>query len=297
MKEDTIKTWDALAPHWDKTITAHGNIYWKRLQAPCLERLLSGQVTTDRRAKCLDLATGNGLVARWLVDHGYARSVLATDASSEMLRIAKGHFASMEYREIATRQMDVTSDYDWSMLIGEDVYTNEGQEQEGGFDVVVMNMALMDVETIEPLANALAELLRPEGVFVATLLHPVFVTSNAAKSVSISFNPETGEQQVIRGRLVTEYLDVPPFKGIAVPGQPVKQMYYHRPCKGSFRHSSDTGWSWTPWKSRPLRLRILMRRGLSRVGTLRSCLLYLGSRCGKWHRRYASVAAEISSNV
>lgn len=36
--------------------------------------------------------------------------------------------------------------------------------QTGGFDVVIMNMAIMDVSTIEPLAAALPKLLKKDGM-------------------------------------------------------------------------------------------------------------------------------------
>lgn len=33
-----------------------------------------------------------------------------------------------------------------------------------GFDIIVMNMAIMDVETLDPLAAALPQLLKKDGV-------------------------------------------------------------------------------------------------------------------------------------
>ncbi|KAK4173913.1 hypothetical protein QBC36DRAFT_193576, partial [Triangularia setosa] len=92
-----------------------------------------------------------------------------------------------------------------------------------------LNMALMDIERLDILASALPRLLNPGGVFVATVLHPVFFTSNASRSISISFDTETGEQVTTRSKIITEYLDVAPSKGIACPNQLVKQIYYHRP--------------------------------------------------------------------
>ncbi|KAK0665429.1 S-adenosyl-L-methionine-dependent methyltransferase [Cercophora samala] len=191
-----VQAWDEIASFWDEAITPLGNNYFHRLQAPCLDRFLSKHLHSD--ARCLDLATGNGLIARWMLDKG-AGWVLATDASSKMVDIAERHF--------------VSGGYDGKKL----------------FDVIVINMALMDIERLDVLAAALPRLLSPGGVFVATVLHPVFFTSNAAKSISISFDPVTGEQVTTRSKVITEYLNVAPAKGIACPNQPVKQMYYHRP--------------------------------------------------------------------
>ena len=45
-----------------------------------------------------------------------------------------------------------------------------GQQGENKFDIVLMNMAIMDVSTIEPLAQALPQLLKPNGVYVSLIL-------------------------------------------------------------------------------------------------------------------------------
>lgn len=36
--------------------------------------------------------------------------------------------------------------------------------QAGGFDIVLINMAIMDIANIEPLAEALLRLLKPDGL-------------------------------------------------------------------------------------------------------------------------------------
>lgn len=42
--------------------------------------------------------------------------------------------------------------------------------KEGGFDVVLINMAIMDVETLDPLADALPKLLKRNGTCVSAFL-------------------------------------------------------------------------------------------------------------------------------
>ena len=63
---------------------------------------------------------------------------------------------------------------------------------------------------------------------MATLLHPVFSTSGAATSLDVRYDPVTGDRQVVRGKVIREYMSVPPAMGIAVPGQPVKQVRVQR---------------------------------------------------------------------
>lgn len=60
--------------------------------------------------------------------------------------------------------------------------------------------------------------------FVAALLHPVFFTSNASRQIDVRYDPATGECEVVRGKLIKEYMSVPPAMGIAIPGQPEKQV-------------------------------------------------------------------------
>ncbi|AEO61384.1 hypothetical protein MYCTH_2311484, partial [Thermothelomyces thermophilus ATCC 42464] len=213
-----IASWEANAAYWDSTITKQGNKYWRRLQEPSLTRLLKLTLSSSSPCRALDLATGNGLCARWLVRNG-ATSVLATDASENMLALARAHCedgeeSELERKEIRWRRVDVTSKSDLTALA----------RDESPFEIVLMNMAIMDVADLEPLAGVLRDLLVENGVFVATLLHPVFFTSNATRNIEVRFDPVTGESEIVRGKIVREYMSVPPSLGIAVPGQPEKQV-------------------------------------------------------------------------
>ncbi|KAK3305188.1 S-adenosyl-L-methionine-dependent methyltransferase [Chaetomium strumarium] len=229
LSADAIHAWETIAQYWDATITKHGNKYWRRLQEPCLARLL-GPALQRPGCKALDLATGNGLCARWLARNG-AHSVLATDGTDEMLRLADAHRQTEEEpwkSKVRLQKLDVTSAADFARL-------EQNDDGDFGFDIVLMNMAAMDVADLEPLAGALGKgLLAKDGVFVATLLHPVFSTSGAAINIQRRFNPATGEEEITRSRVITEYMDVPPAKGIAVDGQPAKQLYFHRPMHELF---------------------------------------------------------------
>ena len=110
-------------------------------------------------------------------------------------------------------------------------------------------MAIMDIPTIEPLVRALPKLLAKGGMYVtsstfgkvrvwiqvntlsfmATVLHPVFFTSNATRKIEIDFDRETGKTQVTRSKVIKDYLFVPPYKGWALPGQPRMQVGHRTP--------------------------------------------------------------------
>ncbi|KAJ4390307.1 hypothetical protein N0V85_007357 [Neurospora sp. IMI 360204] len=144
-----------------------------------------------------------------------------------MLQIARNWTRGEEWSvNVVFFKLDVTRTEDFELLI--DHYFEEK------FDIVLMNMAIMDVSTLEPLAQALPKLLKPNGVFVATVLHPVFMTSGASRNVDLRYDGETGDLEVVRTKVIKNYLHVPPYKGIAIPGQPKRQLYFHRPMDELF---------------------------------------------------------------
>ncbi|KAI1419332.1 S-adenosyl-L-methionine-dependent methyltransferase [Xylaria sp. FL1777] len=222
MHDESIASWITNAAYWDEGIQ-EGNKYWQRLQEPALERMIPFQSQTETRV--LEFATGNGLVARWLVGKG--ATVLATDVSTEMLDFAKRRERPEHQGKISYRQLDVTSSQALDALARESITAD-------GFDVVIINMAIMDISTIEPLAAALPKLLKKNGIFVATVLHPVFITSGARRSIQIVDSGPDGYIEIIREKTIEKYLDVPPYYGVALHGQPARQVYYHRPLHELF---------------------------------------------------------------
>ncbi|KAK5987958.1 hypothetical protein PT974_12094 [Cladobotryum mycophilum] len=220
--KEALASWEDNAEFWDSGVGEQGNKYWKRLQEPSLQRLL-GENLKHQDCRALDLATGNGLCSRWLAKHG--ATVTATDGTSGMLEQARKYSAGAD--RISFSKLDVTDANDFVPFV-------EKAAETGGFDIVLMNMAIMDVSTLDPLADALPKLLKKDGVFVATMLHPVFFTSTYSRNVEVKFDPETGELEVIRSKVIKEYLDVKPAKGVAVVGQKSKQIYFHRPLHELF---------------------------------------------------------------
>lgn len=105
LHEESVASWRTNATYWDNGIGQDGNKYWKRLQQPTLERMIPFQ--PEKEMRVLELATGNGLVARWLASNG--ASVLATDASPEMLEIAARREMPEHKGKTSYLQLDATS--------------------------------------------------------------------------------------------------------------------------------------------------------------------------------------------
>lgn len=106
--DSALKYWNNNANFWDEAVGVEGNEYWTALQRPALERLIKFKPG----CKALDLATGNGLVARWLAQGG--ATVIATDGSTNMLGRAARHTPKDQKDLITYEPLDVTNPADFS---------------------------------------------------------------------------------------------------------------------------------------------------------------------------------------
>lgn len=202
--DDVRAAWDALAGYWDERMEA-GATWQQHLIEPVVERLLE----LRPRERVLEIACGNGEFARRMSELG--ASVLATDFSDPMLERARGRGGDVEYR-----RADATLE-DELLALGDP----------GSFDAIVSNMAVMDMASIEPMASASARLLRPGGRLVLSTVHPAFNSGETVPTAeSVYRDGEVGKVYSVK---VSSYGKVSTRKGVAIPGQPVEQWYFHRP--------------------------------------------------------------------
>jgi ubiquinone/menaquinone biosynthesis C-methylase UbiE len=203
LHEDVRSAWDQLASFWDERMEA-GATWQRHLIQPAVERLL----LLERGERILEIACGNGEFARRMSELG--GRVLATDFSEQMLERAGLHGGDVEYRSADATDMQAL------LALGEPA----------SFDAVVSNMAIMDMESIEPMVAAAARLLKPGGRFVFSTLHPAFNSGDARPIVELDSRGSTGEIYSVK---VASYDRAFTDKGIALPDQPVEQWYFHRP--------------------------------------------------------------------
>ncbi|KAK5062707.1 hypothetical protein LTR84_004781 [Exophiala bonariae] len=225
--KSALEFWDANAPVWDDVMREDGNDYWTVLEMPALQRM--AEVKPGDSA--LDLATGNGLVARWLVENG-ASTVSATDGSSAMLQYAIKRTSDWatargpQHEDSITFKTLNVVDRDQVNLFVQEV----SEYKPAGFDVITMNMAIMDIPDLVPLAHLISVVLKAHsGRFIATILHPLFFTSGASRHIEASEDSE-GNRVIDRSIVVRQYLDVPPRKIAPITSdQPARQIAFHRP--------------------------------------------------------------------
>ena len=187
-----------------------GNDFVNHLVWPATERLLDLKANEE----ILDIACGNGFSSRKLSRIG--AKVTAFDFSEVMIEAAMS-VKSDENKRIDYRVMDAT---DPSALL--DLGTHR-------YDAAICCMALFDMADIEPLFRSLLRLLKKDGRFVFSLIHPCF---NNDRMVQIAeMEDREGEISTRYGVKVWGYMTPTTSQGVGIPGQPEVQLYFHRPLQ------------------------------------------------------------------
>jgi ubiquinone/menaquinone biosynthesis C-methylase UbiE len=203
LNAEVRSVWDQLAAFWDERMEA-GKTWQRTLIEPSVERLLQ----LEPGERILEIACGNGEFARRMTELG--GQVLATDFSERMLERARARGGDVDYR-----LADATDEVEL-LALGDP----------GSFDGVVSNMAIMDMESIEPMIRAASRLLKPAGRFVFSTLHPAFNSGDVRPAVELDLNGGVTEVYSVK---VSSYGRSSSGKGVALPDQPVQQWYFHRP--------------------------------------------------------------------
>jgi len=205
LNDEVRSVWDQLASFWDEKMEA-GATWQRTLIQPCVERLLQ----LEPGERILEIACGNGEFARRMTELG--GQVLATDFSERMLERARARGGDVDYR--------------WADATDEEELLALGEP--GSFDGVVSNMAIMDMESIEPMIRAASRLLKRAGRFVFSTLHPAFNSGDVRPAVELDLDGGVTEVYSVK---VSSYGRSFSGKGVALPDQPYEQWYFHRPLR------------------------------------------------------------------
>ncbi len=218
---ETREAWEANAAYWDARI-GKGNDFVNVLIWPATERLLAAQPCE----RVLDAACGNGLYARKLAALG--AEVVAFDFSAELIALARARAVDAEWAgSIAYHVLDAT---DEAALLTLGV---------GNFDAAICQMALFDMAEIDPLMRAVAQLLKPGGRFIFSVMHPCFNNMH-----TVHFAEQADHEGVIvttYGVKVTGYLSSSIERGAGIRNQPQPQLYFHRPLQTLLGAAFDAG--------------------------------------------------------
>jgi 2-polyprenyl-3-methyl-5-hydroxy-6-metoxy-1,4-benzoquinol methylase len=212
--------WDTNAEAWDKRIGGGGG-WQSTVIGPTVERMLDIQPGEQ----VLDIACGNGIFSRRLAELG--AYVVASDFSPKLIEFAKQRTTERADR-IEYHVVDATDEGQLLALAGSEAKR---------FDAAVCNMALMDMPEIEPLFRALTKLLKANGRFVFSIMHPCF------NGLSIAMLAERADYDVepTYSIKISRYLSSEATKGLAINDQPVQQYYWHRPLHEVFNSAFSSG--------------------------------------------------------
>ena len=145
--------WPDLAAWYDAKIGDEGDLWHRYLIDPGLLELIGDVAGLE----VLDLACGNGYLARRYAREGAAR-VVGVDASAPIVRRARAH----ERRTRLGVRFEVRNAANLRGL------------GDASFDLVASNMAVMDIEDAEAAIRESARVLRPGGRLVFSICHPCF---------------------------------------------------------------------------------------------------------------------------
>lgn len=214
------KIWSKNAAYWDQRMGDRGNDFHRILIEPMQDRLLG----LKRGERVLDIACGNGQYARHMLTQGVY--VVAFDFSKKAVANARRR-TRRHIRRIVYKVVDATKKKQLVAL---------GKRK---FDAAVCTMGLMDIADIRPLVFALTKLLKPEGRFVFSVMHPCFNSLGSRQLLEV----EERDNNIIKHLSIKVFRYITPHadKGIAIIGQPVGQYYFHRPLQLLLNTCFDAG--------------------------------------------------------
>lgn len=207
--------WDVLAHYYDSRHGNSGNDWHRNLVLPTTLTLL-GKIQGQRG---IDLCCGSGVLARQLVELG-AR-VTGADQSEAFLSLAEQYGRSADIEWLCSSLAD----------IAQHVKPNT-------FDFATCTMALMDIPASEDLFAAIAHCLKPGGVAVVVTMHPVF-KNPSNRQFTRGAEMAGGDQR--EGIIISHYLTPMAQEVVGMPGQPQKQLNFHRSISHELNLAFDAG--------------------------------------------------------
>jgi 2-polyprenyl-3-methyl-5-hydroxy-6-metoxy-1,4-benzoquinol methylase len=217
--QENLEIWNANAAWWDDRI-GDGNEFQTYLIEPASERLLD----ISPGDYILDIACGAGRFARRMANLG--GRVLAIDQSPEFIERARLRTPS-----------ESSIDYHVADATNTAAMLGFGNRR---FDKAICTMGLMDMPQIQPLLQALKQMLKPGAAFVFSITHPCFHTP-AIQRFTEMYEEDSGRLTVRSGVKVVSYLTPFARRTEGIVGQPKTQLHFHRPFHVLFQSCFDAG--------------------------------------------------------
>jgi len=148
----SIETWNEIASTYSDWIKESeiGKVLYNTLQ-----KAFFNSLDDLNKKTVLDLGCGDGSLSK--IFYKQNANVFAIDGSSKMIDIAK---ANCENENVDFKVGDITESLPY---------------KDGSFDFVICNMVLMYCDNISETIKEVSRILKPNGKFVFSIVHPCFV--------------------------------------------------------------------------------------------------------------------------
>jgi 2-polyprenyl-3-methyl-5-hydroxy-6-metoxy-1,4-benzoquinol methylase len=203
----TIECWEKNASAWD-VMSGEGRAFQVQIVDPVTKKLLPN---IDKNTKVLEIACGNGFLARRLAKMG--ADVLAIDASANFIELAKQKTDASLKNHIQYQVADATDPETYNKITTQ-------------FDCVISNMSIMDIADIKPLFQGASKLLKPQGSFIVTQTHPCF--EKAVGPIFHEIDESTSPVTHTHGVKVIRYLQPFTISVKADATLPQAYLFFHR---------------------------------------------------------------------
>lgn len=140
---------------WDKIAELYTQSQERSEFVDSNKKIVFNRFIDMKDKRVLDLGCGYGLFTKYFQDIG--ADVIGVDGSAEMIKIAKARYSDFTFSII-----DITKALPF---------------QNESYDLIFCNQVLMDIENIEPLFKEINRILKFDGIFYFSIVHPAFYDS------------------------------------------------------------------------------------------------------------------------
>ncbi|HVS69967.1 MAG TPA: class I SAM-dependent methyltransferase [Phycisphaerae bacterium] len=184
--------WGEVADWYDALVGDEGSEYHREVIMPGVLRMLGLGRGERREMRILDLACGQGVLARKLAGIEGVH-VTGIDGAATLI-------AAAERRNAQDRLPIHYLLADATKLLGEDG-TPAGGLERGSFDAITIVLAIQNISPLSPVWQGCRALLKPEGKLLLVMMHPCFRIPQRS-----DWWWEDGPNGGTQSRLVRQYL-------------------------------------------------------------------------------------------
>jgi len=222
-KDAEEEGWDRVAGWYDNLLSVKGSDHHENLVLPGVARMIG----LEPGQRLLDIACGQGLVARHMIGSQPGATAVGVDLSERLIERAHGQSPeSISYQVGDARKLG-------ELDLGDEL-----------FDAAVCVLALMNIDQIEEVFAGAMSRLKPGGKMVSVIIHPAFRNPGAT---AWGWILDERSRQPVQFRRVDQYMTTKTTDIVMNPGQvssgakAITTQTHHRPMSGYINAMASSG--------------------------------------------------------